>query len=145
MEATNSKTGTLAAEIQRAIKVLPVFHRMESQDGELVDNSRDGYIRLQDWAFIQGFTFVKESTRAERWVLYCIHHHDTKRDYPKTKEKDCKCAWTSIYAMSITMTYKLLFFLANCTWNAGSLCTLAITRKSTIGPSVIHIESIIIR
>ena len=63
MEATSSKTGALAAEIQTAIEVLPASHRIEPQDGELVDNSRDGYIRLQDWVFIQGFAFVKESTR----------------------------------------------------------------------------------
>ena len=52
MEATSSKTGALAAEIQTAIEVLPASHRIEPQDGELVDNPRDGYIRLQDWAFI---------------------------------------------------------------------------------------------
>ncbi len=113
MEATSSKTGALAAEVQRAIDVLPASHRIEPQDGELVDNPRDGYIRLQDWAFIQGFTFVKESTWAERWVLHCIHHHDRTRDYRKTEEKDRKRAWTSIHAIGITMTYKLSFFLAH--------------------------------
>ena len=55
MEATGSKTGALAAEIQSAIEIIPACHRIESQDGELVDNPADGYIRLQDWAFIQGF------------------------------------------------------------------------------------------
>ncbi len=81
MEATSSKTGALAAEIQRAIKVLPASHLIESQDGPLVDNQRDGYICLQDWAFIKRFTFVKESTWVEREILYCIHHHDTTRDH----------------------------------------------------------------
>ena len=52
MGATSSRTGALAAEIQRAIKVLPASHQIEPQDGELVDNPSDGYIRLQDWAFI---------------------------------------------------------------------------------------------
>ena len=113
MEATNSRTGALAAEIQRAIEVLPASHQIEPQDGELVDDPSDGYIRLQDWGFIQGFALVKASTRAERWVLHCIHHHDTTRNYRKTEEKDRKRAWTSIHAMGIIMTYKLLFFLAN--------------------------------
>ena len=113
MEATSSKTGALAAEIQRAIEDLPASRRIEPKDGELVDNPRDGYIHLQDWVFIQGFAFVKESTWAERWVLHCIHHNHTTRDYRKTEEKDRKCAWTSIHAMGIIMTYKLSFFLAN--------------------------------
>ncbi len=113
MEATSSKTGALAAEIQRAIEVLPVSHRMEPQDGELVHNPKDGYIRLQDWAFIQGFAFVTESTQAEQWVLHSIHHHNTTRDHRKTEKKDRKCAWTSIHAIGITMTYKLLFFPTN--------------------------------
>lgn len=73
MEATSSRTRALAAEIQRAIEVLPASHQIGPQDRELVDNPSDGYIRLQDWAFIQGFALVKASTRAERWVLHCIH------------------------------------------------------------------------
>lgn len=52
MEATSSRTGALAAEIQRAIEVLPASHRIEPQDGELVDNPRDGYICLQNWTFM---------------------------------------------------------------------------------------------
>ena len=75
-----SITEELATDIQRAINALPPAHQVEPQDGELVDNPRDGYIRLQDWAFIQGFALVKESSRPERWVLQCIHHHDKTRD-----------------------------------------------------------------
>lgn len=105
----------LVAELQRAIQVLPASHRIELQDGELVENPRDGYICLQDWAFIQGFVFIKKSTWAKRWVLHCIYHHDTRKDYRKTKEKNRKRVWTSIHAMGITMTYKFLIFFANCT------------------------------
>ena len=113
MDATSSMKGALAAEIQRAVDILPASHRIEPQDRELVDSPGDDYIRLQDRAFVQVFALVKESSRPERWVLHCIHHHDTTRDYRKTEEKDRKRAWTSIHAMGILMTYKLLFFLTN--------------------------------
>ncbi len=98
---TRSITEELATDIQRAINALLPAHQVEPQDGELVDNPRDGYIRLQDWAFTQGFALVKESSRSERWVLQCIHHHDKTRDSRKIEEKDRKCAWTSSTAAGI--------------------------------------------
>ncbi len=94
-------TEALAVQIQRAVDALPASLQIETKDGELVDNPGDGYARLQDWAFVQGFVLVKESSRPERWILHCIHHHDTTRDYRKTGEKDRKRAWTSIHAMGI--------------------------------------------
>lgn len=89
-----SITEELATDIQRAINALPPAYQVEPKDGELVDNPRNGYIRLQDWTFTQGFALVKESSRPERWVLQCIHHHDKTRDSRKIEEKDRKRAWT---------------------------------------------------
>ena len=42
--------------------------------------SCDEYIRLQDWAFVQGFALAKESSRPARWILHYIHHHDHSMD-----------------------------------------------------------------
>lgn len=49
------------------------------------DNPRDRY-RLQDWAFVQGFARVKESSRSSRWILHCIHYHDQTRDFQKISD-----------------------------------------------------------
>lgn len=46
IEAINSKTRTLAAEIQKAIKVLLTSHQIKPQNKKLVDNLRDSYICL---------------------------------------------------------------------------------------------------
>ena len=43
-----SMTDKVATDIQRTINALPPAHEVEPQDGEFVDNPRDGYIRLQD-------------------------------------------------------------------------------------------------
>lgn len=87
MEPTRSTTDALTANI-RSINVLPPAHRSEPQNGELVDNPQDGYARLQDWAFVQGFALVKESSRPERWVLHYIHHHNQTKDCCKTEQKE---------------------------------------------------------
>ena len=94
-------TEALADEIQKAVDAVPASHQLKPQDGELVDNPGDGYVCLQDRASVQGFIRVKEGSQPERWVLHCIHHHDTIRDYRKTEEKDRKRAWTSIHAMGM--------------------------------------------
>ena len=96
-----SITEELATDIQRAMNALLPTHQVEPQDGELIDNPCDGYIRLQDWTFTQGIALVKESSRSERWVLQCIHHHDKTRDSRKIEEKDRKRTWTSNTTASI--------------------------------------------
>lgn len=90
MESTRSKTDTLAADIRRAINALPLAHQSEQLNGELVDNPQDGYARSQDWVFVQGFAQAKESSRAERWVLHCIHNHDQTKDCRKTELRSRK-------------------------------------------------------
>lgn len=80
MESMRSTTDALTTDIQRAINSLPLAHQSEPQNGELVDNPQDGDARLQDWAFVQGFALVKESSRPER-VLPCTNHHDQTKDF----------------------------------------------------------------
>lgn len=101
MEPTRSTTDALTADIQRAINVLPPAHRSEPQNGELVDNPQDGYTHLQDWAFVQGFALVKESSRPEQWVLHYIYHHDQIKDCFKIEQKDRKRVWTAMQAQGI--------------------------------------------
>ncbi len=90
MESIRSTADALATDIRRAINSLPFAHQSEAQNGELVDNPQDGYTRLQGCAFVQGFALVKESSRPERWVLHCIHHHDQTKDCRKTEGQEQK-------------------------------------------------------
>ncbi len=66
MESVRSTSNTLSTDIQKAISSLPLAHQSQSLNAELVDNLKDGYASLQDWAFVQGFKLVKESSRPER-------------------------------------------------------------------------------
>lgn len=60
-----------------------------------MNNPQDGYIRLQVWAFTQGFALVDESRRGEQKGLNCIYRHDNMRDTRKTERVDPKRAWTA--------------------------------------------------
>lgn len=64
-----------------------------------MNNPQDGYIRLQEWAFTQGFALVDESRRRERKVLNCIYRHDNMRDTRKTERVDPKLTWTASLSM----------------------------------------------
>ncbi len=59
-------TEEVANDIWRAINAFPPIHSMELQNGKLDDNTYDGYLRLQDWAFVQRYTLIKESSRSDR-------------------------------------------------------------------------------
>lgn len=92
-------TEALADEFRRAVNALPPAHRIEPQENELVESPDVGYVRLQDWAFTQGFALVKESSRPERWVLQCIHHKKETKAWRKTPKEGQKRAWTTSQAM----------------------------------------------
>ena len=62
------------------------------------DNTGDGYVPLQDWAFLRGFALVKESRRPEGWILHCIHQFFLIQLYPlrQPMEADLRAAAASI-------------------------------------------------
>ena len=70
--ATTSLSEALVTELQRAIHALPMTYRKEPEHGETVNDPHEGFVRLQDWAFTQGFALVKESSRPNRVVLVYI-------------------------------------------------------------------------
>ena len=90
--ATSSLSEALAAELQRAIHALPIMHR---QHGETVNDPHEGFVRLQDWAFTQGFALVKKSSRPDRLVLHCIHHHKETRNTRKNPTEERTRRWTT--------------------------------------------------
>lgn len=104
-EPTIPISEALASDLQRAIHALPIAHCKEPQHGETVDNQDEGYVRLQDWAFTKGFALVKESTRSNRVVLHCIHHHKEARNSRKTLTKDCKRLGTTSQAKGTMRSY----------------------------------------
>ena len=50
-----SSNVSLDSRIRQAIDRLPPAHRIPPQDGEVVSGLEDGKLRLQDYAFTQGF------------------------------------------------------------------------------------------
>lgn len=56
----------VAINIQRAINALFSIYQMETQNGKLVDNPYNDYIRLQDWTFTQRSAQVKKSCRPKQ-------------------------------------------------------------------------------
>lgn len=93
--ATASLSEALAAELQRAIHALPITHRKEPQHGETVNDPHEGFVRLQDWAFTQGFALVKRSSRPDRLVIHCIHRHKETRNTRKTPTEERTRLWTT--------------------------------------------------
>lgn len=85
-----SVTEALAGAIRKAINALPPVHGKKPEQDEIVSDPHTGFLRLPDWAFTVGFALVKESTRPNRWVLHCIHHHKDTRNSRHTKLEDRK-------------------------------------------------------
>ena len=62
--ATSTVTPELAAAIQAATAALPTAHLAEPIAGESFETPEQALLRLQDWAFTQGFAVVVESRRS---------------------------------------------------------------------------------
>ena len=81
-------TPVLAAQIQAAIAALPAAHRVAPQEREIVESKDAALLRLQNWAFTQGFALATESTKPKRVVYHCTHHKKETRNTRKTAEAD---------------------------------------------------------
>jgi hypothetical protein len=61
-----TRTPQLQEQINQAIIALPAEHRLPPYQDEVVDTPEEGYIRLQNWAFTQGYELVIKSSNANR-------------------------------------------------------------------------------
>jgi len=77
-------TPELAAAIIEATKALPPSHLLSPVAGEAFDDKKQAFLRINDWAFTQGFTIATESGSSERARFQCIHHHKKTRNWRKT-------------------------------------------------------------
>jgi len=75
---------SLVASVQQFIDRISARHLEPLQQNKLFENSEDGYIRVQNFAFSQGFAVVKGGGNPkERIQLRCIHHRVLKSPQPK--------------------------------------------------------------
>jgi hypothetical protein len=86
--SSSSVTPELQAQIDEAVATLPAAYRRLPIESEIVESPDSGYIRLQDWAFIHGFSLVIESANVERIIFRCSHYPKKPRNTRKTVEAD---------------------------------------------------------
>ena len=69
---------------------MPPPHRLPPHEDETYGSHEEGKIRLQDYAFTQGFALVTETNDKKngRVVLECTRHHKKERNTRKVEEKD---------------------------------------------------------
>jgi hypothetical protein len=72
--SASTVTPVLAAQIRAAVAALPAAHRTPPKEKEIVESPEAAFVRLQDWAFTQGFAFVIESTRKDQVLFECTHY-----------------------------------------------------------------------
>lgn len=96
-------TPELAEQIAEAIAAMPVSHRETPLHDEIVESVADGLLRIQNWAFTQGYAVAIESgsenSKTNRVQIGCIRHFDKTRNTRKTKEEDRERAETNVRAM----------------------------------------------
>ena len=95
--ASTSETVTaeLRAQLNAAIANIPPAHRLHPSRDEIFESKEAAFIRLQDWAFINGFAIVKESSKTKagqvnRVYLDCVHHKKATKNSRKLNEVERK-------------------------------------------------------
>jgi len=76
-------TPELAAAIVEATKAIPPSHLIPIA-GEAFDDKKQAFLRINNWAFTQGFTIATESGFSDRARFQFIHHHKKIRNWRKT-------------------------------------------------------------
>ena len=95
--ASTSETVTakLRAQLDAAVAAIPHLHATNPSDNEVFQSKEAAFTRLQDWAFINGFAIVKESSKSKqgqvvRQYLECVHHKKATKNGRKLEEVDRK-------------------------------------------------------
>ena len=57
-EPATSVSESLAVALEKATHALPTAHRAGPQNGEIVNDEYESFIRFQDWEFTQGFALT---------------------------------------------------------------------------------------
>lgn len=81
-------TPELYRQIAAAIEVILPPHREPPDDSIVVADPSSAFDRIQDWAFCEGYAFVKASANAVRYQFDCIYHKNETRNTRKLKEQD---------------------------------------------------------
>ena len=83
----------LAAAFATAKADIPPAHRVAPLQDEVVASREVGYMRLQDWAFCNGYALAIESSKPSfkggpisRIVVHCVHHKEATRNSRKIVE-----------------------------------------------------------
>lgn len=75
---------------QQAKALLPLSHCLPPQEGESFSTIDEGKVRLQNYAFTQGFALVQESFQKSRGILVldCTRHHIKERNTRQMTEEE---------------------------------------------------------
>jgi hypothetical protein len=90
--SSSTITPELSGRINSVIKSIYPANRVAPSDYEAVVDPESGVQRINDWAFTQGFGYVKFSGSiiVGRYSLRCYKCRQDTRNYRKTLEKDQK-------------------------------------------------------
>jgi hypothetical protein len=90
--SSSTITPELSGRINSVIKSIYPANRVAPSDYEAVVDPESGVQRINDWAFTQGFGYVKFSGSiiVGRYSLRCYKWRQDTRNYRKTLEKDQK-------------------------------------------------------
>src|ERR1700722_11028129 len=91
-----TRTPELLRQIPTAIEAIPESHRGPPEAGTPVADPESAFAHVQDWAFIEGFAFVKASKSSTRAYFHRIHHQNDTRNTRKLEEKDRKRLSTNV-------------------------------------------------
>jgi hypothetical protein len=88
-------TAELQAQLDAAVAAIPHLHATNPGHDEVFQSKEAAFMRLQDWAFINGFAIVKESSKSRqgqvvRQYLECVHYKKTTKNSRKLGEVDRK-------------------------------------------------------
>jgi hypothetical protein len=77
-------TPKLAAAIAEATKALLPSYLLPPVAGEAFDDKKQAFLRINDWAFTQGFAIATESGPTNRTRFECTYHYKKTRNWRKT-------------------------------------------------------------
>ena len=123
MASSSFHSTSLPDRKRRALALIPDLHKSPPQDYEIVGSRNAGILRVQDWAFIQGFSVVVShkdklsgSCKRQQVDLSCYRHKKKTRNTRKLTEEIRQRYSTKVQWLACPYLIKVKFFVREDCW-----------------------------
>jgi hypothetical protein len=136
-------TSDLVSKIQQATRALPAAHLVTPAAGELFESREAALLRLQNWAFTQGFAVATQSVRKDRSIFECVHHGKKTATVSDLRQQQERRPASGQYMLASESALRVRGYWVRLTKSIPILSTQTLLLMISISPNSLDISRLL--